>query len=201
MKRNSHIQKIVERGLRSVLDVKSKLLTTAPETIAEIARVLIRTLRKRKTIYLIGNGGSAADAQHIACEFVGKFLKHRKPLNAIALTTNTSVLTAIGNDSGIEECFVRQVEAHVRKGDALIAISTSGNSPNVLKAVALAKKLGAITIALTGADGGKLASMVDVALKVPSDEVPRIQECHIAVGHIVCGIIEEVLSHDRRPRY
>jgi len=161
--------------------------------IEKICEKIIRAFKNKKRLFIFGNGGSAADAQHVACELQGKFYKTRVSLPAIALTTNTSVLTAVGNDFGFDQIFSRQIEAYVKKGDIVIAISTSGNSPNIIKAIEVANRLGAITIAFTGKDGGKLKNISSVCLKVPSNDVARIQECHITIGHIICDIIETAL--------
>ena len=148
-------------------------------------------LKNRQTIFLCGNGGSAADSQHIAAEFVIRYVKNRRALPAIALTTDTSVLTSCGNDFGFETIYQRQVEALVREGDVVIGISTSGNSNNVILALEEAKKIGAKTIGMTGAKIGKIDDIVDCCLKVPSTVTGRIQECHILVGHMVCQYVEE----------
>jgi D-sedoheptulose 7-phosphate isomerase len=145
-------------------------------------------------LLVCGNGGSAADAQHIAAEFVGRYLKERAPFSAIALNANTSALTAIGNDYGFDEVFARQVHAHGRTGDVLLAISTSGTSPNVLAAVAAAREVGMTVIGLTGRDGGPLVDSCDVCLLVPVDSTPRIQEAHILLAHVLCGLVEDALS-------
>ncbi|MGC8773493.1 MAG: D-sedoheptulose-7-phosphate isomerase, partial [Conexivisphaera sp.] len=137
-----------------------------------------------------GNGGSAADAQHIACELVGRYMMERRALPAIALTTNTSCLTAIGNDYSFDEVFARQVRALVRAGDVAMGISTSGRSRNVILGMRAARELGAGTVGLTGADGGELCSVSDVCVRVPSRLTPRIQEAHIAIGHIISEIVE-----------
>jgi D-sedoheptulose 7-phosphate isomerase len=142
---------------------------------------------------LAGNGGSAADAQHIATEFVSRFSFDRPGLPAIALTTDSSLLTAIGNDYGSEEMFRRQVEANGNKGDVFIGISTSGNSRNVINALAKARELGIFTVGLGGATGGEMAHACDICIKVPSLSTPRIQETHITVGHIICGMVEAAL--------
>ena len=145
-------------------------------------------------VLLFGNGGSAADAQHIAAEWTGRFIRERRPLAAIALTTDTSALTAIGNDYGYEEVFARQLRALGARGDVAIAISTSGKSPNVLRAVEAARELGVSTIGLTGGDGGALAGVVDVALRVSASVLsPRIQETHILIGHVLCELVDRRL--------
>ena len=159
--------------------------------IAAAAQVMIASARSGGTLLSCGNGGSAADAQHLAAEYVGRFLTEREPLPAIALHTNTSALTAIANDYGFDEVFARQVRAFGRPGDVLLGISTSGASPNVLRAMQVARELGVRTIALCGQAGGPISEAADVALNVPAGPTPRIQELHILVGHILCGLVEE----------
>jgi D-sedoheptulose 7-phosphate isomerase len=181
----------VTRQLLEVAELKYLLLNSAP-VIAEIARLTIETLKRGNKIILFGNGGSAADAQHIAAEIVGRFINNkRRPLPAIALTTNTSVLTSIANDYGFDKVFSRQVQGLVKRGDLVIAISTSGNSANVLEAVKVARKLGAKTVGFTGLSGGRLKKMVHIAFCAPSKITARIQECHITAGHIICELVEE----------
>ncbi|WP_174449324.1 D-sedoheptulose 7-phosphate isomerase [Conexivisphaera calida] len=164
-----------------------------PELLAAVARageMVVRSLRSGGKLVLFGNGGSAADAQHIACELVGRYMIEREALPAIALTTNTSCLTAIGNDYSFDEVFARQVRALVRPGDVAVGISTSGRSRNVILGMRAARELGAGTIGLTGAGGGELCSVSDVCIRVPSKLTPRIQEAHIAIGHIISEIVE-----------
>ncbi len=180
----------IEDSLAASAYVKLLLLQRQAEAIEGIAKALIRTLRGGRKILIFGNGGSAADAQHIAAELEARFLKERRALPCQALTTNTSTLTAIGNDYGYERTFARQVEAYARKGDAVIGISTSGNSPNVLAGVKAARKLGAVTVGFTNEKGGKLRGLVDHCLCVPSTDTQRVQECHITVGHVLCDLIE-----------
>lgn len=173
-----------------------KMLLDSPQFLAQMEKVIEVTLNAykngRKTL-LAGNGGSAADAQHIAAEFVSRFYYDRPALPSIALTTDTSILTAIGNDYAYENLFSRQIEAQGEKGDVFIAISTSGGSKNVIKAIEAAKKKGVITVALTSAKGQAMADMCDYALMVPSNSTPRIQESHIVIGHMLCGAIEAAL--------
>ena len=163
------------------------------ELLDRIAGDLIAVYRAGKKTLIAGNGGSAADAQHIAAEFVSRFYFDRPALASIALTTDTSALTAIGNDYGYELLFSRQLEANGQAGDIYIAISTSGNSKNVIKSLESAKKLGIKTVGMTGKSGGKMKDMVDYCICVPSDETPRIQECHILIGHILCAAVEKEL--------
>lgn len=172
--------------------VQEALKALVPSVI-EVAKVVAQALESGDKVLLCGNGGSAADAQHIAGELVGRFLRERRPLPALALNANTSVLTALGNDYGFEEVFARQVAALGRPGDVLIAISTSGNSPNVLRAAKAARERGMKVIGLTGAGGGKLRELCDLCLCVPSASTPRIQEMHILIGHIICQLVEEAL--------
>ena len=168
-------------------------LAAQTPAIAGAAEAMIKTLRGGGKIMLCGNGGSAADAQHLAAELVGRYLKDRAPLAALALTVDTSALTAIANDYAFEEVFARQVTGLGRPGDLLLALSTSGDSANVLAAVAAAKAKGIATIALTGAGGGRLAPLADLAIRVPAARSNAVQELHIAVGHILCGIVEDAL--------
>jgi len=179
---------VINRIQQSIL-VKQRLKKDV-KTIVTVADEIVQAFRRGNKVLLFGNGGSAADAQHIAAEFAGKYLRDRDPLPAIALTTNTSSLTAIANDYGYEHIFVRQLQALVVEGDIVIGISTSGNSPNVLLAMEEAKRCGAITVALTG-QGGKLKKSADFVLAAPSKETPLIQEAHITIGHIICQIVEE----------
>lgn len=166
-------------------------LSTLVDKIEQIGNRLVDTLKAGGKVLLCGNGGSAADAQHIAAELVGRYKTARSGLPALALTTDTSALTAIANDFGYEQVFARQVEGLARPGDVLIGISTSGNSANVLKAVEKAKAMGVYTIGLLGGSGGALATATDQAMVVPSPDTPRIQECHILLGHIWCQMIDD----------
>ena len=181
--------------LRESATVKTELskLASEIEKIERISMAVAKALKRGRKVVLFGNGGSAADAQHIACELAGKFRLERKGLPAIALTTNTSSLTAIANDLGYEMVFARQVEGMVQRGDVVVGISTSGRSPNVLKGLEAAKREGAITVGLTGAKGGKLKGLVDICIHVPSEDTARIQEAHITIGHIICQLVEEGL--------
>ena len=149
---------------------------------------------------LFGNGGSASDAQHIAAEWVGRYMRERLPLPAVALTSNSSEITAVANDYGFDQMFVRGVVAHGRPGDLALALSTSGNSPNVLAAVEAARERGLATIGLTGKGGGQLAGLVDLAIRVPSDETPRIQESHITICHAICEVVDAELLREGSAR-
>lgn len=183
----------IEIQLQDSIDTKKVLLATSLDIIGNIADILVRAFKNNHRLYLIGNGGSAADAQHIAGELIGRFKMNRRPIPAVALTTDTSVLTALANDFGYDTCFARQIEALAGQGDVILAFSTSGNSKGILNAVRVARDRGAITIGFTGNDGGLLKDAVDICLKIPSDNTPRIQECHITVGHILCSIVEKEL--------
>jgi D-sedoheptulose 7-phosphate isomerase len=170
-----------------------RALAAQSARIAELAQKVIDAFRAGRALYVMGNGGSAADAQHLAGEMVGRFLMERAPLPCQAFTTDTSILTAIGNDYSFDEVYAKQVQAFVRRGDAVLGISTSGNAANVVQAVREAKRLGAVTLGLTGRDGGLLAAECDLALVVEADATPRIQEAHATVIHILCELIEEAL--------
>ena len=161
------------------------------ELINKVAQEAVQVYRRGNKTLLAGNGGSAADSPHIAGEFVSRFYFDRPGIPSIALTTDTSVITAIGNDYGFDNLFARQVQANGVKGDMFIGISTSGNSKNVLKALEVCKEKGIISVGLTGATGGKMESLCDYCIKVPSNETPRIQESHILIGHIICAIVEK----------
>jgi D-sedoheptulose 7-phosphate isomerase len=163
------------------------------EATARVAALSVEALRAGGKILLCGNGGSAADAQHWAGELVSRFYYDRPGLPAIALTTDTSILTAIGNDYGYERVFARQVEALGRKGDVLYGISTSGNSPNVVAALEAARAQGLVTIGFTGQGGGKMLALCDICIRIPSDSTPRIQEGHEVLGHAICGMIEAAM--------
>ncbi len=158
------------------------------------SKVLVDALKRSKKILICGNGGSAADAQHIAAELSGRYKSERKALAGIALTTDTSALTAIGNDYGFERVFDRQVEALAQDGDVLLALSTSGNSENIIHAINRAKELGCATIGLSGKDGGAMCQLCDINIIVPSSDTPRIQEMHILIGHIFCQAIDDTFA-------
>ena len=180
-------------GLRESADLKLKLANDAAPAIVQVAEIIAGCLASGGKVLLFGNGGSAADAQHLAAEFVGRFAMERKALPAIALTTDTSILTAIGNDYGYEHVFVRQVQALGRPNDVAIGISTSGKSPNVVEAIRVARAAGLRTFALSGNDGGPLKAAAELSIVVPSRITARIQECHIAIGHVLCELVEKSL--------
>ena len=189
------LKESVARSLKEGAELRLKMAETISTGIAEAAEAIAEAFKAGRKLLLFGNGGSAADAQHIAAEFMNRFLIERPPLPAIALTTDTSVLTSIANDYAFDEIFSKQVKALGKKGDVALGITTSGSSGNVLKALRAAKKLGMITIALTG-EGGKAASLADIPLQIPSRSTPRIQEAHIAVGHILCDLTDTLLFKD-----
>lgn len=164
------------------------------EPVVAAARIMERCLREGGKVMFCGNGGSAADAQHLAAELMGRFLTDRAPIASIALTVDTSALTAIGNDYGFEQVFARQVRGLGRAGDVLVGISTSGNSANVVAAFEAAREIGIHTVAMTGGGGGKMAEAADSLINAPSLSTPRIQELHIAIGHTICELLEDALS-------
>jgi len=181
---------LIEKELLAHKELLDLVIQTVPPKIKEASGILIDTLKSGKKILICGNGGSASDAQHISAEFVGRFKKERVALPAIALTTDTSILSAVGNDYGFEHIFSRQVEALAKEGDTLIGISTSGNSKNVILALKRAKELGCKTIGLSGRDGGLMSKYCDLNLIIPSNDTARIQEMHILIGHILCQIVD-----------
>jgi len=175
------------------IEVHSRLADECLSALTVAADALVEAYRAGHKAIFFGNGGSAADAQHLAAEFVGRYLRERRALPALALNANSSALTAIGNDYGYDTVFARQLEALAAPGDVAVAISTSGNSPSVIEGVKAARRIGLFTIGLTGASGGRLQSLVDAAIAVPSDETPRIQECHILIGHALCDVVERAM--------
>ena len=187
---NTHIVEIIHAELTSHQATIQQVITSSQEPLTRAAELMVQTLKEGHKILLCGNGGSAADAQHIAAELTGRYKTERRGLPAIALTTDTSALTAIANDFGYEKVFSRQVEALANSGDLLIGISTSGNSTNVLLALEQAKAIGCTTIGLTGNTGGKMNALCDINLIAPSNNTPRIQEMHILFGHILCQIVD-----------
>ncbi|WP_333784571.1 D-sedoheptulose 7-phosphate isomerase [Thermocrinis sp.] len=184
---------LVINSFRESADVKLAFVETYAERLLEVGKIIANALKDGNKVLLFGNGGSAADAQHIAAEIVGRFKKERKALPAIALTTDTSILTAVGNDYGFETIFERQIEALCMPGDIAIGITTSGNSENVIRGLRKAHDLGATTVALTGRNGGKVVDIAHYSFVVPSYDTARIQECHITIGHVLCEIVEHLL--------
>lgn len=200
MKSTLGIERLVADRIRESVAVKQALLRNEAflTLVGEVARAIVESLSKGGTVFFFGNGGSAGDAQHLAAELAGRYLRERQGLAGLALTTNTSCLTAIANDYGYDSVFARQLQAMGSAGDIAIGISTSGNSANVLRAAEAARRKGMITVGMTGTDGGKLKSLVDYCLCVTADHTARIQEAHILVGHIVCEIVEEEMFDEGR---
>lgn len=184
------MKELIKNIIRESIKVKEGLHGLEAENIEKAARTVIESLKAGGKILVFGNGGSAADSQHMVAELVGRFRKERRPLSAIALTTNTSSLTALANDYGYDVTFSRQIEALGRKNDVAIGISTSGNSKNVIEAIRKAKSLGLKTVGLVGGDGGKLGKECDISVIVRSKDTPRIQESHLMIGHIICELVE-----------
>lgn len=185
---------LIEQRIQDHRQVVDYLLADTA-AIEKALALTAETVLAGHTVFFCGNGGSAADAQHLAAEFVGRFVRERDGLPAVALTTDTSILTAVGNDYGFDTVFSRQVKALARPGDLVIGLSTSGNSANVLMAFEAAQKIGAKTIAFTGRSGGKMKAIADCTIAVPADVTARIQEMHIMIGHILCEWIDEVTDH------
>lgn len=189
------LKNYINNQVRDSIKVKQKLLENGElmELVKEVALLCIETYKNGNKTLIAGNGGSAADAQHIAGEFVSRFYFDRPGIPSIALTTNTSIITAIGNDYGYDKLFARQIQANGSKGDMFIGISTSGNSKNVIEALKECKAKGIVSVGLTGENGGQMNDMCDFCIKVPSDITPRIQEVHILIGHIICSVVEEAI--------
>jgi D-sedoheptulose 7-phosphate isomerase len=186
-------EETVHRAIEENIEVGAALLRQQIPQIVRLARLLTDAFRAGHKVVLFGNGGSAADAQHVAAELVNRFLLEREALPAIALTTNTSILTSVSNDADFDQVFARQVRALVQEGDVAVGISTGGNSRNVLNGVRAARTKGAVTVGFTGRSGGQLKELVDVCFCAPSDSTPRIQEAHIAVWHAICEVVEQEL--------
>ena len=199
MRDSGDFEQRVKRSIQASIAVKELLLgnTEVVSNIAKVSALLVDSFDQGNKAILFGNGGSAADAQHIAAEFVGRFAFDRPALPALALSVNTSCITAIGNDYGFDLVFSRQLEALARPGDLAIGISTSGNSPNVLQGLVTARKIGLCTVALTGCTGGQLKNAAEYCICAPSNETPRIQECHILIGHIISELVEETIFHEQ----
>jgi D-sedoheptulose 7-phosphate isomerase len=178
---------------RESADLKLRFIRQNADLLTQVVKVIVQAFKNGNKVLLFGNGGSAADAQHIAAEFVNRFLIERPPLPAIALTTDTSILTSISNDYGYVDSFSKQVKALGKEGDVAVGISTSGLAANVIKAIKVAKEMGLKTVALTGMDGGELAKVADMAIIVDSSLTPRIQEVHTTVGHVLCEMVDRML--------
>ena len=187
------MKELAIKAFEESIDVKRRFVLEHVDRIVQVAHVIAGAFREGHKVLLFGNGGSSTDASHIAAEFVGRYHRERRPLPAIALATDMAAITCIANDYDYAEIFARQVNAHGQKGDVVIAISTSGNSPNVLKGLVAAREVGLTTVGWTGGKGGKLAEMVDYTFVVPSTVTARIQESHITLGHVLCELIEESL--------
>ena len=187
------MKRAIEKAFRESAEVKLKFLQEYTDRIVEVTHLILDAYRRGRKLLFFGNGGSATDASHLAAELVNRYRRDRAGLPAIALTTDMSVITSIGNDLSYTEIFARQLQALGQEGDIAIAISTSGNSPNVLRAVEVSKQKGITTIGFTGGTGGKLVTLVDHAFVVPSKNTARIQETHITLGHILCELVEEHL--------
>lgn len=173
--------------------VKEETLSKNIDELVRVIKEAVVTLKKGRKLMFMGNGGSAADSQHIAAEFIGRFKKERQAMAAIALTTDTSIITAIGNDYGYEKVFARQIEGLGKKGDLVFGLSTSGNSPNIIEGLKQAQRMGIKTVTLTGCSGGKMAKLSDYSLIVPSNDTARIQESHICLSHAMCELVENAL--------
>ena len=187
------MRETITAHMRESADVLAKMMDdrTLHETVERVADACLKALRGDNKLLFMGNGGSAADSQHLAGEMVSRFAFDRPGLPAFALTVDSSVMTAIGNDYGYEHLFARQVQAVARKGDVLFGFSTSGNSPNILEALAMGRKMGLVTVGMTGNRRAKITGLVDHCIEIPSSSTPKIQEGHIIVGHILCGLVEE----------
>lgn len=188
------MKQTIKNELLSHIEVITLSIETMQDKLESASKLVVETLKNGNKILICGNGGSAADAQHIAAELTGRYKTERRGLPGIALTTDTSALTAIGNDYGYDRVFDRQVEALANKGDLIIGISTSGNSKNIISALKLGKELGCKTLGFSGRDGGAMNEVCDINLIVPSNDTPRIQEMHILFGHTICQIIDNELS-------
>jgi len=188
-----HEERLIYSVLEESINIKKEFVEKNIENVISLAKKIAEAFSKDNKLLLCGNGGSAADAQHIAAEFVNRFILERTPLPAIALTTDTSIITSIANDYSFEHVFSKQIKAIGRSGDVMLAISTSGNSENVIQAVNTAKDMGIYTAALTGGDGGRLAKIVDIPIIVASNSVPRVQEVHIMAGHMICQLVDYIL--------
>lgn len=188
------MEEVIRRSFAESIRAKEQFLAEHETNLAKVARLIADTINQGHKVFLFGNGGSAADAQHIAAEFTNRFMVERRPLPALALTTDTSAITAIGNDYGFDEIFSKQIEALGQAGDVAIAISTSGGSKNVLRAIDACGKVGLFVIGLTGGDGGAMRDQVDFLLNVSATrEVARIQECHILASHVLCDLVDRQL--------
>ncbi|APT76070.1 phosphoheptose isomerase [Marinitoga sp. 1137] len=194
------MENLIKERIKQSVEIKNKILENEKllKKIESASKIIIDAIKKGNKVIFCGNGGSAADAQHLAAELMGKFYLNRKPMPAISLTVNTSVLTAIGNDFGYDEVFVRQLEGIAKNGDIIVGISTSGNSKNIIKAFKYAKENNIKIIAFTGETGGKIKEYADILINIPSNDTPRIQESHITIGHIICEIVEKEIFGEEK---
>jgi len=197
-RKNYNFKKEIIKQIEGSINVKEKIIDKYVDIIDEVAKAIITAYQNGKKVLWCGNGGSAADAQHLSCELVSKFYLNRKPLRSLALTTNTSILTAVSNDYNYDDVFERQVEALADKGDVLIGMTTSGTSKNVINALKLAKEKGIVSIAITGEDIDEIKDYADYLIPVPSNVTPHIQESHIMIGHIICYLVEKTIFGDKQ---
>jgi D-sedoheptulose 7-phosphate isomerase len=188
-------EQILQANINASIEVHSHLSAACMPAMLAASAALVAAYQSGRKAIFFGNGGSAADAQHLAAEFLGRYLRERRPMPAVALHGNSSAVTAIANDYGYEQVFSRQLEALANPGDVAIGISTSGNSQSVTHAIVRARELGLTTIALTGASGGCLRDLAEILIAVPSTETPRVQECHILIGHAICDVVEQAVTN------
>lgn len=193
------MEKIILKRFKESSEVKTHFLKENLPKFLEVIKLISHTFEMGNKLFFFGNGGSAADAQHLAAEFVNRYVMERPPLPAIALTTDTSILTSVSNDLAFHEIFAKQIRALGKEGDVAIGITTSGNSPNIIKAFEVAKEMGMKTVSLTGNDGGIVSKIADFSLVVPSSSTPRIQEAHILIGHLLCEMVEHYLFFKVNP--
>ena len=193
------MENIILKRFKESSEVKTRFLKESLPRLLDVIKLISHTFEGGNKLFFFGNGGSAADAQHMAAEFVNRYIMNRPPLPAIALTTDTSILTSVSNDFAFSEIFAKQIRALGKERDVAIGITTTGNSPNIIKAFEVAKEMGMKTVAFTGNDGGAIGKMVDFPLVVPSTSTPRIQEAHILIGHILCEMVEHSLFFKVNP--
>ena len=193
------MENIIQKRFKESSEVKTRFLKENLPKLLDVIKLISHTFEGGNKLFFFGNGGSAADAQHMAAEFVNRYIMNRPPLPAIALTTDTSILTSVSNDFAFSEVFAKQLRALGKERDVAIGITTTGNSPNIIKAFEVAKEMGMKTVAFTGNDGGVIGKMVDFPLVVPSASTPRIQEAHILIGHILCEMVEHSLFFKVNP--
>lgn len=190
---NKSMENLIAEIVADSYRVKNEFIKQNTKSLIQLARHISNAFKNKRKLMLCGNGGSAADAQHISAEFVNRFQLERQPLPALALTTDTSIITSIANDYGYEKIYSKQISALGAEGDILLSISTSGNSPNIISGIMTAKKMGIYTVGLGGRDGGKMTKLVDLSMVVGSNSTPRIQEAHILTGHLICELVDYIL--------